>query len=95
MLSRKSSTNLDLTKIFCLQNYLHAVFFAPVVIISGVESDDNLPVPPLTERDAVAVVRVLEQRHHHPRQRVRATERVGHAVLTPGVDLCNDKNIIE
>ena len=65
------------------------------MIISGVESDDNLPVPPLAERDPVAVVRVLEQRHHHPRQRVRAPERVGHAVLAAGVDLRDYKNIIE
>ena len=65
------------------------------MIIPGVESDDHLPVPPLAERDPVAVVRVLEQRHHHPRQRVRPTERVRHAVLPAGVDLSDHKNIIE
>ena len=33
----------------------------PVVIIPGVEGDDNLPVPSLTQSDAVAVVGILEE----------------------------------
>ena len=65
------------------------------MIIPGVECDDHLPVPPLAEGDAVAVVTVLEERHHQPRQVVAAAEGVGHAVLTPRVDFSDDENIIE
>ena len=65
------------------------------MIIPCVECNDHLPVPPLTQGDAVAVVRVLEQRHLEPRQGVAPPEGVGHAVLAPGVDLCDHKDVIE
>ena len=65
------------------------------MIIPCIECDNNLPVPPLTQTDPVAVVAVLEQRHHHACQRVAASEGVGHAVLTPRVDFSDDENIIE
>ena len=67
----------------------------PVMIIPGVESDDHLPVPPLTQGDAVAVVGVLKQRDLEPRQGVAPPEGVGHAVLAPGVDLGDHEDVIE
>ena len=65
------------------------------MIIPGVERDDHLPVPPLTQCDPVAVVTVLEQRHHHPRQGVTAAEGVGDAVLASVVDLGDDQDVVE
>ena len=65
------------------------------MVISSIECDDHLPVPSLAQGDAVAVVRVLEQRHLKPRQRVAPPEGVGHAVLAPGVDLGDHEDVIE
>ena len=65
------------------------------MIIPCIECDHNLPVPPLAQADPVAVVGVLEQRHHHPGQGVAPPEGVGHAVLPAGVDFSDDENIIE
>ena len=68
---------------------------SPVVVIPGIECDHHLPVPPLAECDAVAVVTILEQRNQHPGQRVRVAEGVGNAVLTPRVDLRDNKDVVE
>ena len=65
------------------------------MIIPGVEGDDNLPVPSLTQSDAVAVVGILEEWHLEPCQRVAPPEGVGHAVLAPGVDLGDHEDVIE
>lgn len=65
------------------------------MIVPCIECDHNLPVPSLAEADPVAVVGVLEQRHHHPGQGVAPPEGIGHAVLSPGVNFSDDENIIE
>ena len=74
---------------------INLVPYLPVMIIPGVECDDHLPVPPLTQGDAVAVVGVLKQRDLEPRQGVAPPESVGHAVLAPGVDLGDHEDVIE
>ena len=65
------------------------------MVVPGVESDDDLPVPALAEGDAVAVVRVLEEGDDHARQGVAVPEGVRHAVLPPAVDLRDHQDVVE
>ena len=65
------------------------------MIIPSIEGDDHLPVPSLTQCDAVTVIGVLEQRHLQPSQGMAASEGVCHAVLTSRVNLGDDENVIE
>ena len=67
----------------------------PVMIVPGIESDDDFSIPPLAQGDTVAVITVLKQRHHEPGQGVVAPEGVGYAVLAPGVDLGYHEDVIE
>jgi len=80
-----------------LRDTLAEVFneLGSVMIVPGVESDDDLPVPALGERDAVGVVAVLKQRHQHACERKAVSEGVGDAVLPPGVDLGDDQDVVE
>ena len=100
MLSRKSSTNLDLEMMLNIQNPLPTMIYdidasVPVMVIPGVESDHDLPIPPLTEGDAVAVVAVLKQGHQHASQGVAVAESVGDTVLPPGVYLGDHQDVVE
>ena len=68
---------------------------SPVMVIPGIESDDNLAIPPLAEGDPVAVVCILKERHDHAGERVTVAERVCHAVLPPAVDLRDHQDVVE
>ena len=65
------------------------------MIIPGIEGDDNLAVPPLTEGDPVAVVGILKEGDDHAGERVTVAERVCHAVLPPAVDLRDHQDVVE
>ena len=65
------------------------------MVIPGIEGDDNFPIPPLTEGDPVAVVRILKEGDDHAGERVTVAERVRHAVLSPAVDLRDHQDVIE
>ena len=65
------------------------------MVVPGVESDDDLPVPALAECDPVAVVRVLEEGDDHAGEGVAVPEGVRHAVLPPTVDLRDHQNVVE
>ena len=65
------------------------------MVIPGIESDDNLAIPPLAEGDPVAVVCILKEGHDHAGERVTVAERVCHAVLSSAVDLCDHQDVVE
>ena len=65
------------------------------MVVPGVESDDDLPVPALAEGDPVAVVGVLEEGDDHAGEGVAVPEGVRHAVLPPTVDLRDHQDVVE
>ena len=73
----------------------HTKKASPVMVIPGIEGDDNLAIPPLAEGDPVAVVCVLKEGHDHAGERVAVAERVRHAVLSSAVDLRDHQDIVE
>ena len=67
----------------------------PVMVIPGIEGDDNLAIPSLAEGDPMAVVCILKEGDDHACERVTVAERVCHAVLPPAVDLRDHQDVVE